>query len=261
MGHISERVGVRVEVENKNEMKKVAFVTGGTRGIGKAIVEKLAKDGFIVGFSYISSEQVANNLVEDLKSSGYEVFALKFDVKDSCAVADAFDKVYEDYGRIDVLVNNAGITRDKLFVKMKDEDFDEVIATNLKGVFNCTKQVARRMTKQRAGSIINLSSLAGLVGNMGQANYSASKAGVIGFTRTLAAEVGPYSVRVNAVAPGFIKTDMTDAIPDKIKERILDSIPLRDVGLPEDVANIVGFLAGSGSRYITGQVISVDGGL
>lgn len=250
-----------MEVENKNEIKRVAFVTGGTRGIGRSIVEKLARDGFIVGFSYVSSEQVADKLVEDLKSGGYEAFALKFDVKDSSAVADAFEKIYEDYGRIDVLVNNAGITRDKLFVKMKDEDFDEVIATNLKGVFNCTKQVARRMTKQRAGSIINLSSLAGLVGNMGQANYSASKAGVIGFTRTLAAEVGPYSVRVNAVAPGFIKTDMTDAIPDKIKDRILDSIPLRDVGLPEDVANIVGFLAGSGSRYITGQVISVDGGL
>lgn len=241
--------------------QKLAFVTGGTRGIGRAIVEKLAQEGYIVGFSYVSSDEKANALIEELKAEGHSVFAMKFDVKDSEKVASSFEKIYEDYGNIDVLVNNAGITRDKLFIKMKEDDFDAVIDTNLKGIFNCTKQVARKMTKNRSGRIISLSSLAGLVGNVGQTNYSASKAGVIGLTRTLAAELGPYGITVNAIAPGFIETDMTDAVPDKIKDKIKEMIPLRSVGHPEDIANTVAFLAGDSARYITGQVISVDGGL
>ena len=225
--------------------QKVAFVTGGTRGIGRAIVEKLAQEGYIVGFSYVSSDEKANAMVEELKAKGQNVFAMKFDVKDSEKVAEAFDKIYEEYENIDVLVNNAGITRDKLFIKMKEADFDDVIDTNLKGIFNCTKQVARKMTKKRSGRIISLS----------------SKAGVIGMTRTLAAELGPYSITVNAIAPGFIQTDMTDAIPEKIKAKIVDAIPLRSVGQPKDIADTVAFLAGESARYITGQVISVDGGL
>ena len=241
--------------------QKVAFVTGGTRGIGRAIVEKLAQEGYIVGFSYVSSDEKANTMVEELKAKGQNVFAMKFDVKDSEKVAEAFDKIYEEHGRIDVLVNNAGITRDKLFSRMKEDDFDQVIDTNLKGIFNCSKQVARKMSKQKSGRIINISSLAGLVGNIGQVNYSASKAGVIGFTRSLAAELGAYGITVNAVAPGLIKTDMTDAIPDQIREGMIKAVPLKCIGQPEDIGNVVGFLAGETGSYITGQVISVDGGL
>ena len=240
---------------------RLAFVTGGSRGIGRAIVEKLANDGYIVGFSYVSSDEKANSIVKELESKGMKAFCVKFDVKNFCETEHAISEIQDRYGSIDVLVNNAGITRDKMFVRMKEDDFDDVIDTNLKGVFNCTKQVARKMTKQKYGRIINLSSLAGVVGNVGQANYSASKAGVIGITRTLAAELGSYGVTVNAIAPGFIKTDMTDAVPDNIKENIVNMIPLKTIGCPEDVANLVSFLAGDSGRYITGQVISVDGGL
>lgn len=241
--------------------KKVAFVTGGSRGIGKAIVEKLGKAGFIVGFSYVNSDEKAKKFIEELKEKNIEAFMAKFDVNSYELCEEEFSRIYKDYGRIDVLVNNAGITRDKLFIRMKEDDFDSVIDTNLKGVFNCTKQVARKMTKQKYGRIINLSSIAGLVGNIGQANYSASKAGVVGFTKTLAAELGGYGITVNAVAPGFIKTDMTDAIPENAKKKIIENIPLKSIGFPEDVANVVYFLANDTGRYITGQVISVDGGL
>ena len=245
----------------KTGEKKLAFVTGGSRGIGKAIVEKLGKDGFVVGFNYINSKEKADSFVEELKSKGIDAFNIQFDVSDYEEVSEAFSKIEKNYGSVDVLVNNAGITRDKLFIRMKEEDFDSVINTNLKGVFNCTKQVGRYMTKRRSGRIINMSSLAGIVGNFGQTNYSASKAGVIGFTRTLAAEFGPYGVTVNAVAPGFIETDMTDVLPEDIKEKIIGMVPLRSCGKPEDIANVVSFLASEGARYITGQVISVDGGL
>lgn len=244
-----------------NEIKKVAFVTGASRGIGKAIVEKLATNGYKVGFSYISSDEKAKAIVDEMSQQGLEVFSLKFDVKDYQDVEEAFAKIYEEHGRIDVLVNNAGITRDKLFSRMKEGDFDQVIETNLKGIFNCSKQVARKMSKQKSGRIINISSLAGLVGNIGQVNYSASKAGVIGFTRSLAAELGAYGVTVNAVAPGLIKTDMTDAIPDQIREGMISAVPLKRIGQPQDIGNIVGFLASDSASYITGQVISVDGGL
>lgn len=244
-----------------NEIKKVAFVTGASRGIGKAIVEKLATNGYKVGFSYISSDEKAKAIVDEMSQQGLEVFSLKFDVKDYQDVEEAFAKIYEEHGRIDVLVNNAGITRDKLFSRMKEGDFDQVIETNLKGIFNCSKQVARKMSKQKSGRIINISSLAGLVGNIGQVNYSASKAGVIGFTRSLAAELGAYGVTVNAVAPGLIKTDMTDAIPDQIREGMISAVPLKRIGQLQDIGNIVGFLASDSASYITGQVISVDGGL
>ena len=245
----------------RSDGKKIAFVTGGSRGIGKAIVERLGKDGFLVGFSYINSEEKAKKFVEELEEKGIEAFSVQFDVSDFESSKEAISGIEKNYGTVDVLVNNAGITKDKLFIRMKEEDFDSVIGTNLKGVFNCTKQVARSMTKNRYGRIINMSSLAGIVGNFGQTNYSASKAGVIGFTRTLSAELGSYGVTVNAVAPGFIETDMTDSLPEEIKERITGMIPLKCVGKPEDIANTVSFLASDQARYITGQVISVDGGL
>jgi len=241
--------------------RRIALVTGGSRGIGRAIVEKLGKEGFLVGFSYVSSDEKANALVEELKSRGIDVFCMKFNVNDYEQTKEAIDKIQNEYGNIDVLVNNAGITRDKLFIRMKESDFDEVINTNLKGVFNCTKQVANKMMKQKFGRIINLSSIAGIMGNVGQVNYSASKAGVIGMTRTLAAELGGYGVTVNAIAPGFIKTDMTDALSDSVKERIISLVPLKDIGQPEDIADMVHYLASDSGRYITGQVISIDGGL
>lgn len=241
--------------------KKVAFVTGGSRGIGREIVKTLGKEGYVVGFNYVSSESKANEFVEELKSEGVEAFSVKFDVSNFEEASNAFEEIYEKYENIDVLVNNAGITRDKLFIRMNEEDFSKVIDTNLKGVYNCTKQVARKMSKSRHGRIINLSSIAGLVGNRGQVNYSASKAGVIGFTRSLAYELAPYSITVNAIAPGFIQTDMTNAIPEKAKEALVGMIPLGDVGQPEDIAWTVAFLASDKARYITGQVISVDGGL
>ncbi|WAW14291.1 3-oxoacyl-[acyl-carrier-protein] reductase [Peptostreptococcus equinus] len=241
--------------------KKVAFVTGGSRGIGRAIVEKFAEEGYVVGFSYINSKEVANELINELKNKNMEVFALKFDVSNYVDCCEKFEYIYEKYGNIDVLVNNAGITKDKLFIRMSEEDFDKVTNTNLKGVFNCIKQVAKKMTKKRSGAIINMSSLAGIVGNVGQANYSATKAGVIGMTKTLAAELGPYGVRVNAIAPGFIKTDMTDKIPENIKDKIISSIPLKIIGYPSDIANLAYFLASDQAKYINGQTISVDGGL
>ncbi len=246
---------------DKAKNKKIAFVTGGSRGIGKAIVEKLGKDGFTVGFNYVSSEEKANEFVGKLKLENIEAFCVRFDVRDYKETENAISKIQSEIGNIDVLVNNAGITKDKLFIRMKETDFDDVIDINLKGVFNCTKQVASRMMKQKNGRIINLSSLAGIVGNAGQVNYSASKAGVIGMTRTLAAELGSYGITVNAIAPGFIKTDMTDVLSEKIKEKIIDLIPLKSIGYPEDVANAVSFLANDSGRYITGQVISIDGGL
>lgn len=241
--------------------KKVAFVTGGSRGIGRAIVEKFAEEGYVVGFSYINSKEVANELINELKNKNMEVFALKFDVSNYVDCCEKFEYIYEKYGNIDVLVNNAGITKDKLFIRMSEKDFDKVTNTNLKGVFNCIKQVAKKMTKKRSGAIINMSSLAGIVGNVGQANYSATKAGVIGMTKTLAAELGPYGVRVNAIAPGFIKTDMTDKIPENIKDKIISSIPLKIIGYPSDIANLAYFLASDQAKYINGQTISVDGGL
>lgn len=245
---------------NENR-KKIAFVTGGSRGIGRAIVEKLGSDGYCVGFNYINSKEAANEFLDTLKNRGIDAFAVKFDVKSFSQCEEAMKSVQEQYGSIDVLVNNAGITKDALFMRMDEDDFDSVIETNLKGVFNCTKNVVRSMRKQKYGRIINMSSIAALVGNIGQVNYSASKAALIGMTRSLAAELGGYNITVNAVAPGLIKTDMTDAIPEIEREKIVKQIPLKDIGQVEDIANAVSFLAGDTARYITGQTITVDGGL
>lgn len=242
-------------------MKKVAFVTGGSRGIGKEIVKVLGKEGYTVGFNYVSSEEKSRLFLEELKENGIDAFSLKFDVSNYEETEEAFEKIYDEYENIDVLVNNAGITRDRLFIRMSESDFSDVVDTNLKGVYNCTKQVARKMSKKRSGRIINMSSIAGIVGNRGQVNYSASKAGVIGITRSLAYELAPYGITVNAIAPGFIQTDMTDSIPEKARETLIGMIPLGEVGKPEDIANTVSFLASDKARYITGQVISVDGGL
>ena len=231
--------------------KKIALVTGGTRGIGKGIVERLGADGYTVCFSYVSSDEKAKKLVEELKEKGIESKAYKCDVASFADTEKMVGDIVENYGRLDVLVNNAGITRDTLLSRMSEEDFDVVIAANLKGV----------MAKQNGGRIISIASVAGLIGNIGQVNYSASKAGVMGMTRTLAAELGRYGITANAIAPGFTKTDMTDVVSDKIKEKMIASTPLRTMGEPADIANAVSFFADDRSRFITGQVLSVDGGL
>lgn len=251
----------KMEEAMNKDGKKIAFVTGGSRGIGRAIVEKLGLEGYVVGFNYVNSKEESERLVESLKEKGIESFCLQFDVANYEACDEALSAFQKENGNIDVLVNNAGITRDKLFIRMKEKDFADVIDTNLKGIFNVTRQVASKMSRQKQGRIINLSSIAGLVGNIGQVNYSASKAGVIGMTRTLAAELASSGVTVNAIAPGFIKTDMTDVLPEDIKQRIIDMVPLKSMGYPEDVADLAVFLASDSARYITGQVISVDGGL
>ena len=241
--------------------KKIALVTGGTRGIGKGIVERFGADGYTVCFSYVSSDEKAKKLVEELKEKGIESKAYKCDVASFGDTEKMVGDIVENYGRLDVLVNNAGITRDTLLSRMSEEDFDVVIAANLKGVFNCTKHAAKVMAKQNGGRIISIASVAGLIGNIGQVNYSASKAGVMGMTRTLAAELGRYGITANAIAPGFTKTDMTDVVSDKIKEKMIASTPLRTMGEPADIANAVSFFADDRSRFITGQVLSVDGGL
>lgn len=241
--------------------QKVALVTGGTRGIGKGIVERLGADGFIVCFSYVNSDEKAENLVKELGENGIRAKAYKCDVASFNGTEAMIEDIVETFGRLDVIVNNAGVTRDTLVSRMTEDDFDVVIAANLKGVFNCSKHGGKIMAKQNSGRIINIASIAGLIGNIGQVNYSASKAGVMGMTRTLAAELGRYGVTVNAVAPGFTKTDMTDVVSDKIKEKMISSTPLKRIGQPEDIANAVAFLADEKSSFITGQVLSVDGGL
>lgn len=238
-------------------MGKIALVTGGSRGIGKACVLELAKAGCDVIVNYAGNEAAANETVKEAQSLGVKAVAVKFDVSDAAAVETAINKIVEDFGRIDILVNNAGITRDGLFMRMGVENWLDVINTNLNSAFYVTHPVAKLMIKQREGAIINMASVSGVYGNAGQANYSAAKAGLIGMTKALAKELASRSIRVNAVAPGFIQTDMTKDLPvDKIVERI----PLKTLGTPEDVAKTVKFLA-LDAPYITGQVIGVDGGL
>lgn len=239
-----------------------ALVTGGSRGIGKAIVEKFAKDNFAdVVFVYRSSEEAANKLAESLTNDNVTVTAIKADVSNMEEAVSAVNKAVELLGGLDVLVNNAGITRDNLLLRMTEEDFDAVINANLKSVFNFTKAAVRTMMKQRNGSIINISSVVGLTGNAGQANYASSKAGIIGFTKSTAKELASRNIRANVIAPGFIETDMTNELNDTQREALLSAIPLGRMGSGEDIANAVKFLASPEASYITGQVITVDGGM
>ena len=236
---------------------KVALVTGGSRGIGKACAIELAKAGYDVAISFAGNEEAANKTIEELLALNVKAKSYRFDVSDKDACAKAVEEVMAEFGRIDVLVNNAGITRDGLFMRMNADNWEAVINTNLNSAFYMTNPIVRIMMKQRSGCIINMSSIVGVYGNAGQANYSAAKAGLIGFTKSLAKEIGSRNIRVNAIAPGFIQTDMTKGLEET---KIAEHIALNRLGNPEDIAKTVKFLAEDGT-YITGQVIGVDGGL
>lgn len=240
---------------------RVSLVTGASRGIGKAIALKLASLGSKVAVNYREREAEANSVIEAIASQGgAEAIAIKADVADTEAVKAMVEQVTDRWGTIDILVNNAGITRDTLVLRMGDKDWDEVIDTNLRGAYLCTKFALRSMIRQRRGRIINISSIAGVMGNPGQSNYAASKGGLIAFTKSVAREIGSRNITVNAVAPGFIATEMTDKLPSERKESVLAIIPLQRFGEPEDVAELVAFLASEKAGYITGQVICIDGG-
>lgn len=241
---------------------KVAIVTGGSRGIGKGIVERFLEEGADVAFTYVSSPEKANAVAAELAAkTGRKVLAIQSDAGDFNGAQAAVDQVVNAWGRVDVLVNNAGITKDQLLMRMSEADFDAVMNTNLKSVFNMTKAVLRTMLKQRSGSIINMSSVVGVQGNAGQANYAASKAGIIGFTKSVAKELGSRNIRSNAIAPGFIETEMTAALDPKVVEGWREGIPLKRGGTPADVANACVFLGSDYSAYITGQTLSVCGGM
>ena len=240
---------------------KCAVVTGAGRGIGKAIALKLAEEGAKIVINSRNSEKEAQELVAAIESKGGKALAIKADVSKFDEAENLLKTAKDTFGSLDILVNNAGITKDNLMLRMKEEDFDSVIATNLKGCFNCIKHVSPIMLKQKSGTIINISSIVGLVGNAGQANYAASKAGVIGLTKSMAKELGTRGITVNAVAPGYIDTDMTEVLSQKVKDAIMDNIPLKRMGKTDDVANLVAFLASDKAAYITGQVIHVDGGM
>lgn len=240
---------------------KVAVVTGASRGIGKSIALELAKQGADVVVNYAGSVDRANEVVKEIEALGRKTMSIQCDVSDSDAVNAMMKEVLDAFGSLDILVNNAGITRDNLLMRMKDSEWDDVINTNLKGVFLCTKAVTRPMMKQRKGRIINITSIVGVTGNPGQANYVAAKAGVIGFTKTTAKELAQRNITVNAIAPGFITTDMTDKLTEEVKNGMLTQIPLGQFGKPEDIANAVVFLASDESSYITGQTLHIDGGM
>jgi len=240
---------------------KTALVTGASRGIGRAVALKLASEGAKVAINFAGSTAKAEAVKQEIEANGGEAILVQADVSDAEAVEAMVAKVQEAFGVIDILVNNAGITRDGLLMRMKEEDFDAVINTNLKGVFHVTKVVSKLMMKKRTGRIVNMASVVGLTGNAGQTNYAAAKAGVIGFTKSAARELAGRGITVNAVAPGFIHTDMTDAMPEKAKDATLATIPLKRIGEPEDIANAVLFLASDYASYITGQVLAVDGGM
>lgn len=241
--------------------KKTVLVTGGSRGIGKEVTLKYAENGYNIVINYVSSNTDVEELKKEFEQKGAEALILKADVTNTQEVENVVNKAIEKFGTIDVLVNNAGITKDNLLMRMTEEEFDKVININLKGTYVVTKAVIKYMMKKRCGSIINLSSVVGVAGNAGQCNYSASKAGIIGFTKSLAKELSSRNIRVNAVAPGFIQTDMTSVLSDSVKENINSQIPLKRMGSPREVANVIYFLGNDDSSYITGQVINVDGGM
>ncbi|MDR0269148.1 3-oxoacyl-[acyl-carrier-protein] reductase [Paenibacillus sp.] len=240
---------------------QAALVTGASRGIGRSIALALAEAGANVAVNYSGSEAAAQAVVEEIKQLGVEAFAIQANVGQSDQAENLIKEVTGVFGRIDILVNNAGITRDNLIMRMKEEEFDQVIETNLKGVFNCLKSVSRPMMKQRYGRIINISSVVGVLGNAGQANYVAAKAGVIGLTKSSAHELASRGITVNCVAPGFIDTDMTRELSEDLRDKMIQDIPLARLGQPEEIAKVVVFLASEGASYMTGQTLHVDGGM
>lgn len=241
--------------------EKVALVTGASRGIGRAIALELARAGADVVVNYAGSEQAAADVVAAIEALGRRAVKLRANVGAAAEAEELVKQALEAFGKVDILVNNAGITRDNLIMRMKEEEFDQVIQTNLKGVFNCLKAVTRPMMKQRYGRIINISSVVGVLGNAGQANYVAAKAGVIGLTKSAARELASRGITVNAVAPGYIVTDMTEQLPEEMKGKLMEQIPLARLGQPEDIAKAVRFLASDDASYMTGQTIHVDGGM
>ncbi|MEZ4546479.1 MAG: 3-oxoacyl-[acyl-carrier-protein] reductase [Thermodesulfobacteriota bacterium] len=241
--------------------QKVALVTGGSRGIGRAIALRLAAEGAYVVVNYAKNREAAEEVVSSIEKAGGRAKVSGFDVSDFDTVQEEIENIVTELGGIHILVNNAGITQDTLIVRMKKEDWDNVMTTNLNGVFNCTKAVARIMIKQRQGRIINLTSVVGEMGNSGQTNYAASKAGIIGFTKAAARELASRAITVNAVSPGFIETDITQNLTDEIRKQYIDKIPLQRFGSPEDVAGVVSFLASDEASYITGEVLRVNGGI
>lgn len=240
---------------------QVAVVTGGSRGIGRAIALKLAEQGASVVVNYTSNSQAADDVVETIEKMGSKALAVKADVSNAEDIKNLIKTTESELGKIQILINNAGITRDGLLIRMKEEEWDDVLNINLKGVFLATKMIGKTMLKQKQGSIVNVTSVVGLMGNAGQANYAASKAGVIGFTKSVAKEFASRNINVNAVAPGFIQSDMTDKLGEEVIENYMDAIPLGRLGVADDVANLVSFLVSDASNYITGQTIQVDGGM
>lgn len=240
---------------------KTAVVTGASRGIGRAIAIKLARLGVNIVVNYRNSYDAVQEVVKEIQALGARALAVQCDISSYNDVENMMKKSMEEFGSIDILVNNAGITKDGLLMRMKEEDFDSVIDINLKGAFNCTRHISAIMLKQRSGRIINISSVSGLTGNAGQVNYSSAKAGILGMTKAVARELAGRGVTCNAVAPGYIQTDMTEGLSEKVRDTIMSAIPLKRLGTPEDVANTVAFLASEEASYITGQVINVDGGM
>ncbi|MGI8909635.1 MAG: 3-oxoacyl-[acyl-carrier-protein] reductase [Rubrobacteraceae bacterium] len=243
------------------EAGRVAVVTGGGRGIGRAIAVRLAHEGADVAISYRSNDDTADETAKLVREAGMRCETFRGDVASPEDVEALFRGVDEAFGRVDILVNNAGVTRDNLMMRMKEEEFDEVLRTNLKGTYLCTRAVLRKMVRARWGRILNVSSVVGLVGNAGQANYAASKAGLIGFTKSVAREVAQRGITANSVAPGYVETELTGSLPDKVKEQILAQVPMGRFGEPEEISEVVAFLAGEGAGYVTGQTITVDGGM
>ncbi|MGG5252982.1 3-oxoacyl-[acyl-carrier-protein] reductase [Neobacillus sp. SM06] len=240
---------------------KSALVTGASRGIGREIALELARQGSDVAVNFAGSEAKANEVVDEIKAMGRRAFAVKCDVSNSEEVASMVKETIDQFGKLDILINNAGITKDNLIMRMKEDEWDDVLNINLKGVFLCTKAVTRQMMKQRSGRIINVASIVGVSGNPGQANYVAAKAGVIGLTKTTAKELAARNITVNAIAPGFITTDMTDKLSEEVKSEMLKQIPLARFGEPKDIAKVAAFLASHDSAYMTGQTLHIDGGM